>query len=269
MDPALHSVADVVISVSPLAPANVRSVELTHWPLAWLEWETSGALAVTFPDTHQELYHPVWAFIAVNDRQGPRDVAPIHRFQPTDPDFATSIRHLANVIQGLQAAEAVQASGRPPLSVDQVVAMAVERVLARLGPIAPAQPGPAPAPSAFPDPAQMGNDLFELLIGVPGIGPSLASRMLANGGVRMVLLSIACADRSYLSRIPGVGPKVTELLVEELQETCAGVARHYGLMPAAPPSPAAEAEPPPIPPDPVALSRFRSGLKDYDPDFPL
>jgi holliday junction DNA helicase RuvA len=60
--------------------------------------------------------------------------------------------------------------------------------------------------------------LFELLIGVAGVGPKLAVNILSGIEAPDLVQALRVADLARLTRIPGVGKKTAERLVLELRE---------------------------------------------------
>jgi holliday junction DNA helicase RuvA len=60
--------------------------------------------------------------------------------------------------------------------------------------------------------------LFELLIGVAGVGPKLAVNILSGIEAPDLVQALRAADLARLTRIPGVGKKTAERLVLELRE---------------------------------------------------
>jgi len=60
--------------------------------------------------------------------------------------------------------------------------------------------------------------LFELLIGVAGVGPRLAINILSGIEAPELLQALASGDVARLTRTPGVGKKTAERLVLELRE---------------------------------------------------
>ncbi|MFQ5840753.1 MAG: Holliday junction branch migration protein RuvA [Candidatus Methylomirabilales bacterium] len=60
--------------------------------------------------------------------------------------------------------------------------------------------------------------VFELLRGVSGIGPRLATNILSGIAVEDLIPAIAGGDLARLSTIPGVGRKTAERIVLELKE---------------------------------------------------
>ncbi|MCK6438883.1 MAG: Holliday junction branch migration protein RuvA [Planctomycetes bacterium] len=77
--------------------------------------------------------------------------------------------------------------------------------------------------------------LFRQLLDVQRIGPSIAMRILSNAGAQTLINAIAGGDLVFLKRLKGVGPKVAERLVVELQEPLSKL----GLLKGAVPTPAA------------------------------
>lgn len=60
--------------------------------------------------------------------------------------------------------------------------------------------------------------LFELLIGVAGVGPKLAINILSGIEAPELVQALRAADVARLTRIPGVGKKTSERLVLELRD---------------------------------------------------
>ncbi|MBJ6726918.1 Holliday junction branch migration protein RuvA [Geomesophilobacter sediminis] len=61
-------------------------------------------------------------------------------------------------------------------------------------------------------------ELFQLLIGVSGVGPKLANSILSNSAPEELSQSLVRGDIARLSAIPGIGKKTAERLVLELKE---------------------------------------------------
>lgn len=76
-------------------------------------------------------------------------------------------------------------------------------------------------------------ELFELLIGVSGIGPKLALTALSGMPVAELVSAIVGGDHRRLQAIPGIGRKTAERVVLELKDRCAG------LLPVIPSAPVA------------------------------
>jgi Holliday junction DNA helicase RuvA len=66
--------------------------------------------------------------------------------------------------------------------------------------------------------------LFERLISVSGIGPSLAIKVLSGLATHDLIPAIRNGDVAQLVRIPGVGKKTAERIVLELKDKLEGVA---------------------------------------------
>jgi len=65
--------------------------------------------------------------------------------------------------------------------------------------------------------------LFEKLISVSGIGPSLAIKVLSGLAAPAIIDAIRGGDVAQLVRIPGVGKKTAERMVLELKEKLEGL----------------------------------------------
>ena len=65
--------------------------------------------------------------------------------------------------------------------------------------------------------------LFELLIGVSGVGPKAAMSILGVARPAQVAAAIASGDVAALSRAPGVGKKTAERLIVDLRSKVGGV----------------------------------------------
>jgi Holliday junction DNA helicase RuvA len=64
--------------------------------------------------------------------------------------------------------------------------------------------------------------LFELLQGVSGIGPRLATNILSGISVEDLTAALSQGDVTRLRAVPGVGKKLAERLVVELRDKAAG-----------------------------------------------
>jgi Holliday junction DNA helicase, RuvA subunit len=60
-------------------------------------------------------------------------------------------------------------------------------------------------------------DIFELLIGVSGIGPKTALSILNVASPSTLRKAVANADTGYLTKVSGIGKKVAEKIVRELE----------------------------------------------------
>ena len=67
----------------------------------------------------------------------------------------------------------------------------------------------------FPDKDSL--DVFELLIGIPGIGPKTALSILNVATPSMLRKAVANSDTSYLTKVSGIGKKNAEKIVRELE----------------------------------------------------
>ena len=65
--------------------------------------------------------------------------------------------------------------------------------------------------------------LFELLIGVSGVGPRAALALLSVARAPDVATAIAAGDSAFLARAPGVGKKTAERLIVDLRSKVAGM----------------------------------------------
>ena len=61
-------------------------------------------------------------------------------------------------------------------------------------------------------------ELFQILIGVSGLGPKLALAMLSAMSVEQVSIAIATGSVDLLTVIPGIGKKMAERLILELKD---------------------------------------------------
>jgi holliday junction DNA helicase RuvA len=77
--------------------------------------------------------------------------------------------------------------------------------------------------------------LFELLIGISGIGPRLALTVLSGMPVAELVSCVAAEDHKRLQSVPGIGRKTAERIVLELKDRCAKLLVELGqpLQPAA------------------------------------
>jgi Holliday junction DNA helicase RuvA len=61
-------------------------------------------------------------------------------------------------------------------------------------------------------------DMYRVLTGVQGVGSRVALSLLSLGNIADLIISIAKAEKNYLSRADGVGPKLASRMVNELQD---------------------------------------------------
>jgi Holliday junction DNA helicase RuvA len=78
---------------------------------------------------------------------------------------------------------------------------------------------------------QQEKELFQLLIGVSGVGPKLANSILSNSEPAELADYLLRGDLVRLSGIPGIGKKTAERLVLELKEKI----KKMGIAPSASP----------------------------------
>jgi Holliday junction DNA helicase RuvA len=72
--------------------------------------------------------------------------------------------------------------------------------------------------------------LFELLIGVQGVGPKAALAILSLGASEQVRNAIANSDASFIAKASGVGKKTADRVVVDLSDKV-GIATAYGNSP--------------------------------------
>jgi len=65
--------------------------------------------------------------------------------------------------------------------------------------------------------------MFEMLVGITGVGPRLALAILSGIGVEDLREAIVLQDRPRLQKIPGVGKKTAERLLLELRDKVAAM----------------------------------------------
>lgn len=61
-------------------------------------------------------------------------------------------------------------------------------------------------------------ELFELLLGVNGVGPKMALSVLSTGNTGEVRQAIATGDLKFIQKATGVGKRVAERIVVELKD---------------------------------------------------
>jgi Holliday junction DNA helicase RuvA len=72
-------------------------------------------------------------------------------------------------------------------------------------------------------------DIFELLIGISGIGPKTALGILNVATPAMLRQAVAEDDTSYLTRVSGIGKKNAEKIVLELRDKLVTTSADQGL----------------------------------------
>jgi holliday junction DNA helicase RuvA len=65
--------------------------------------------------------------------------------------------------------------------------------------------------------------IFEMLLSVSGVGPSLALKILSGMRISELLPAIRSSDLALLERIPGIGRKTAERIVVELRDKAAAL----------------------------------------------
>jgi len=68
----------------------------------------------------------------------------------------------------------------------------------------------------FASPDELG--LFQILIGVSGLGPKLALAMLSAMDAEKLTMAIATGSADLLTAVPGIGKKVADRLILELKD---------------------------------------------------
>jgi Holliday junction DNA helicase RuvA len=77
-------------------------------------------------------------------------------------------------------------------------------------------------------------ELFQVLIGVTGIGPKLALNILSGITPEELLLSLDRRDMNRLQAVPGIGRKTAERMVLDLEEKARKIAARVALAPSQP-----------------------------------
>jgi Holliday junction DNA helicase RuvA len=67
----------------------------------------------------------------------------------------------------------------------------------------------------FKDPDQLA--LFDMLLGVAGVGPRAVLNVLSNASTETVQLAIAKGDVDFLKKVPGIGAKTASRIILELK----------------------------------------------------
>jgi Holliday junction DNA helicase RuvA len=75
-------------------------------------------------------------------------------------------------------------------------------------------------------------ELFQILIGVTGIGPKLALNILSGITPGELLQSLDQRDMNRLQSVPGIGRKMAERMVVDLQEKARKIGTRIALQPA-------------------------------------
>ena len=74
-------------------------------------------------------------------------------------------------------------------------------------------------------------DLFQILIGVSGIGPKLAMNILSGISPQELLRSLDRRDVDRLLSVPGIGRKMAERMLLDLQEKARKIGSRWALPP--------------------------------------
>lgn len=74
-------------------------------------------------------------------------------------------------------------------------------------------------------------ELFQILIGVTGIGPKLALNILSGIRPEELLQSLDQRDMNRLQAVPGIGRKMAERMVVDLQEKARKIESRWALPP--------------------------------------
>lgn len=77
-------------------------------------------------------------------------------------------------------------------------------------------------------------DLFNLLIGVSGIGPKVAVATLSGGPHRELTRAIIAGDAKRFQAVPGIGKRTAERIILELKDRVTLVAEEAGEIPDSP-----------------------------------
>ena len=112
-------------------------------------------------------------------------------------------------------------------------------------------------------------DLFELLLGVSGVGPKAALAIVSGYAPDQIRRAITTSDHALFTSISGIGRKTAERVVIDLKDK-------VGALPVAPPH---EAEPLPADDHTAArdglvglgmtVAEAEAALRDIDPDLPV
>ena len=71
-------------------------------------------------------------------------------------------------------------------------------------------------------------DLFNMLIGVSGIGPKVAISALSGGPHRELTRAIIAGDAKRFQAVPGIGKRTAERIILELKDKVTSVAEEAG-----------------------------------------
>ncbi len=76
-------------------------------------------------------------------------------------------------------------------------------------------------------------ELFELLLGVAGIGPKAALAIVSGYAPDQIRRAVAVGDHALFTSIPGIGKKTAERLVIDLKDKVGSVALNDAVLPEA------------------------------------
>lgn len=74
---------------------------------------------------------------------------------------------------------------------------------------------------------QREKEIFQLLIGVSGVGPRLARNILSGIPADDLVSAVSSGDIARLKAIPGIGGKTAERLIVELRDKMAAIVRSH------------------------------------------
>jgi Holliday junction DNA helicase RuvA len=76
---------------------------------------------------------------------------------------------------------------------------------------------------------QSGQNLFNMLVGVSGVGPRVAMAIMGTIKTDTLLTAIATGDAKTIATSPGVGKKVAEKIIVELKSKVGGGAFNFDM----------------------------------------
>lgn len=77
--------------------------------------------------------------------------------------------------------------------------------------------------------SQSGQDLFNMLTGVSGVGPKVALAIMGTIKTDTLLTAIATSDAKTIATAPGVGKKMAEKIIVELKSKVGGSAMSFDI----------------------------------------
>lgn len=72
-------------------------------------------------------------------------------------------------------------------------------------------------------------NLFQLLLGVSGIGPKAAISVLSSGASQAIISAIATEDSAFFLQAPGIGKKTAHRIILELKDKVVGMFESRGV----------------------------------------